>query len=164
MPGDVVVHRQRLAQHEQVLFAPIAGQRFGDLFGAGLDTAITVPCQCLGIAFASNDVADDRLPGHPHHVGENLGELDVHLHESLLHALHPTGLFSQQHLSLTGHSAHHADVAVRTPSRAQEPQAHQFLQPLAVLDVALAPGNVLHLPRVNQPDLQAALLLSLIHI
>ena len=82
--GDVVVHRQCLAQHEQVLLAPVAGQCLGDLRDAGLDAAIAVPGQLLGIALAGNDVADDRLAGHAHHISEHLRELDIHLHKGLV--------------------------------------------------------------------------------
>ena len=75
-------------------------------------------------------------------------ELDVHLHQCHgavgapswpWHALHPTGLVGNQHVALTGHRAHGADLAIGAPRSAQEPQAHQFLQPLAVLHIAFAP-------------------------
>lgn len=42
MPRDVVIRCQRLAQHEQMLAAPVAGQRLGDLFCGRLHAAIAV--------------------------------------------------------------------------------------------------------------------------
>jgi hypothetical protein len=36
---------------------------------------------------------------------EHFGELDVHLHQRLLHALHPTGLLGEQHFALACHRA-----------------------------------------------------------
>jgi hypothetical protein len=78
-------------------------------------------------------------------------------------ALHPAGLLLQQHLALAHHGAYHAHLVARPPGGAQETQAHQLLQPLAVLHVALAPGHVLHLARIDQPDLQAVLLEHLVH-
>ncbi|MCY1297113.1 hypothetical protein D9M70_465400 [compost metagenome] len=162
MPGDVVVHGQCLAQHEQVLLAPVARQGLGDLLGAGLDAAVAVPGQYLGVALAGDDGADDGLAGLPHDVAEHLGELEVHLHQRFLHALHPTGLLDEQHLALTGYGPHHTDVAIGAPGRAQQPQAHQPLQPLAVLHVALAPGYVLELPRIDQPHRQAMLFQHLV--
>src|ERR1700740_425876 len=38
-----------------------------------------------------------------------------------------------------------------------------FLQPLAILHIALAPRHILHLPRVDQPDRHPALLQHFIH-
>lgn len=49
--GDVVLHRQRLTQHEQVFLAPVARQRLGDLFGAGLGAG------CGGVVPAPTDPA-----------------------------------------------------------------------------------------------------------
>lgn len=45
---DIVVHRQRLVQHEQMLVAPVAGQRLGDLLRAGPDAPVAMLCQHLG--------------------------------------------------------------------------------------------------------------------
>ena len=87
-----------------------------------------------------------------------VGGFQLLVGQAILHPLHPAGLLGEQHLALTGHRAHHADLAVGPPRRAQEPQAHQLLQPLTVLHVALAPRHVLHLAGVNQPNLQPALL------
>ncbi len=157
MAGNVVIHSQRLTQHEQVLFAPVAGQRFRDFLRAGLDAAVAVACQRPRVTLASDDVPDNQLAAQSHHIGEHLGELDVHLHQRLLHALDPTALLDQQHVTLTRHRPQLADLGVWTKRRAQQTQAHELLQPLAVLHVALAPGDVLHLPRIDQPDFQAAL-------
>ena len=66
--------------------------------------------QHRGIALARHDRADDGLAGGAHHVAEHLSELDVHLHQCLLHALHPTGLIGQQHVALPGHGAHGGKV------------------------------------------------------
>jgi hypothetical protein len=73
------------------------------------------------------------------------------------------GLLDQEHLALAGHRAHDADLAVWAPGRAQQSKAHELLQPLAVLHVALAPGDVLQLPRIDQPNLQPTLLQDFEH-
>jgi hypothetical protein len=75
MAADAVVHRQRLLEHEQVLFAPIALQRPGDLLLAGLDAALAVARQSLWVALAGHDVADDGLPGLAHHVALAAGHV-----------------------------------------------------------------------------------------
>lgn len=119
--------------------------------------------QGLGVALASDDGADDGLSGLAHHVADHLGQLDVHLDERFLHALHPAGLLGEQNLALTRHRADHAYIGAGAKRRAQQPVAHQPLQPLAVLHVALAPGDVLDLASINQPDLQASLLEHFVH-
>jgi hypothetical protein len=48
--GNVVVHRQRLLEHEQVLLAPVARQRLGDVLLAGLDAAVAVRASTSGRA------------------------------------------------------------------------------------------------------------------
>jgi hypothetical protein len=67
-------------------------------------------------------------------------------------------LFGEQQFTLPHYRAHHADFAGRSPRRAQQSETHQLLQPLTVLHVALAAGDILHLARINEPDCQAALL------
>ena len=92
-----------------------------DFFAAGLDSAVAVPGQHLGIALAGDDGANDGLAGHAQDIGQHLGELEVHLHQRLLPALHPAGLFDDQYRALAGHRAHYADLASRAPGRAQQP-------------------------------------------
>ncbi|SAL07413.1 hypothetical protein AWB78_08572 [Caballeronia calidae] len=143
-----------------MFLAPVARQRAHDIILAALDPAVTMARKDLRIALARDDCTDDRLPRHAHHIREHFGELQVHLHQRLLHAQHPTGLFGQQHLALAHHRAHHADLVIRPPGGPQQPQAHE---PLAILHVALAPRHILHLPCVDQPDCQPTLLQHLIH-
>jgi hypothetical protein len=55
------------------------------------------------------------------------------------------------------------DLALRAEGSAQQADAVQALQPLAILDVALASRHVLHMPGIHDEDLQAAGLQDLIH-
>ena len=65
-----VERAQRLLEREQVLGAPVALQALGDLIDAGAHT-------------------QDLLAALTDHVGQDVGELDVHhLGQSLLHVLH----------------------------------------------------------------------------
>jgi hypothetical protein len=66
-------------------------------------------------------------------------------------------------LTLPHYCAHHADFASRPPGRAQQSETHELLQPLTILYVALAPPHVLHLPRIDEPDCQPALLEHLVN-
>jgi len=66
------------------------------------------------------------LAGGTHHVGQNLGQLDVHLHQRLMHALHPARLLGEQHLALTDHGAHHARRCRAATRRAAIPGSSAF--------------------------------------
>src|SRR5260370_7772014 len=105
-----------------------------------------MPGQHFGVTLAGHNRPHDRLPGHAHHVGEHLGQLQVHLHQRLLHALHPVGLFGEQHFALTHHRAHHTDLIPRPPSRAPQPEAHTLLHPLAAFHPPLPPRPAFHPP------------------
>lgn len=65
------------------------------------------------------------LAGGTHHVGQNLGQLDVHL-QRLMHALHPARLLGAQHLALTDHGAHHARRCRAATRRAAIPGSSPF--------------------------------------
>lgn len=56
-----------------------------DVICGGLDATVAVAGQCGTAALASDDVADDGLARHAHHVGQHFRELYVHLHQGLLH-------------------------------------------------------------------------------
>jgi acetyl-CoA carboxylase carboxyltransferase component len=76
--GQVVENRQRLLEQEQVLVAPVVGQRLGNVVLAGLDAAVVMSRQHERVALAGDDVANDGLAREAHDVAEHLGELDVH--------------------------------------------------------------------------------------
>ena len=79
---------------------PVALQALGDLFGTGADARILHRRQRVTVTLASDDGAQDLLPGLAHHVGDDIGELDVHLRERFLHVLHVARLALEQHLPL----------------------------------------------------------------
>jgi len=91
-------------------------------------------------------------------VGEHFAKLDVHLHQRLLHALHPAGLLGDEHAALTGDRAHGADLGGGSEGCTQQAQAHELLQPLAVLHVTLAARHAFDLTRIHQPHRQSTLL------
>jgi hypothetical protein len=61
-------------------------------------------------------------------------------------------------VSLAQISAQRHDGGAGPEAGPQQPDAVKLPQPLAVLDVALAPGHVVHITGVDQHDLKAALL------
>ena len=80
-----VVKLQRLCQSKDVLLTPVSGQRGSDLRLRGMAAPITMGGQYGRISFTRNHGADDPHPGLARHVGHHVMELNVHLHQRLLH-------------------------------------------------------------------------------
>ncbi len=143
-----VERAQRLLECEEVLGAPIALQALGDLVDAGAHAHVLYRAQHLGVALAGDDGAQDLLAGLADHVGQDVGELDVHLRESLLHVLHmQKALAAQQHTALAVQRTQHAHLLGWPERPEQQAVGHELLQPLAVQHVGLAPGHVLDVAR-----------------
>jgi hypothetical protein len=154
--ADEVERIQRLLECEQVLGAPVALQAFGDLLVAGVDARVLHRRQYLAITLAGHDGTQDFLAGLAHHVGDDIGELDVHLRECLLHVLHMAALASKQHAALAPQRAQHADGVGGSKCAAEQAIGHELLQPLAVQHVGLAARDVLDVAGVDQHDGEAA--------
>jgi hypothetical protein len=95
-------------------------------------------------------------PVAPRDIGDDAGQLQVHLHQRLLLMLHGAGLGAQECMALArkGAQGHHA--VARPEGASQEPVAVQLLQPLAIEHIALAAGDVLHVAGIDQEHLEAA--------
>ena len=139
-----------LAQHEDVFGAKIPGEGRENLRLRGLTPHVPMLRQAVGVGLARHDGADHVLPGHAGDIAEHDGELQVHLDQGLLHALDVRGGTLHQGLAVAQIGAEHDDVGGRPEAGRQQPHAVQFLQPLAVHDIALAARDVLHMPRVDK--------------
>ena len=53
------------------------------------------------IALPGDDGAQDPLAGFPDHIGNDVGQLQIHLRQRLLHVLYVLPLVAQQHAPLT---------------------------------------------------------------
>ena len=82
-----VVKLQRLSESKHVLLTPVSGQRGSDLLLRGMAAPITIGGQHGRISFTRNHGADDAHAGFARHVGHHVMELNVHLHQRLLHVL-----------------------------------------------------------------------------
>jgi hypothetical protein len=103
---------ERLLAREQVLGSKVALQALGDLIAAGPDAHVLHRRQHTAVALAGDDGAQDLLPRLAGDIGDDVGELDVHLRERLLHGLHAARLRAQQHRAL----ARQRTRAAHTPS------------------------------------------------
>src|SRR5207247_4086117 len=76
-----------LFQDEEVLWPIVSCESGGD-FGLGrLTAAITVLGEVFWVPAAGDDVAEDAQSGDAGDVTDDQVELEIHLHERLLHAL-----------------------------------------------------------------------------
>ena len=66
-----------------------------------MNAHVAVRGQHARITLTRHDGADDLLPGLADDVADDVGQLQVHLRERLLHMLHVAGLRAQQHRALT---------------------------------------------------------------
>lgn len=79
LPGIGVVQGHGLLECEQVFLAPVALQGLGDVGFTSTNTGIAQLGQRRPVTFAGEDRPDDFLPGFARHIGNHLGQLDVHL-------------------------------------------------------------------------------------
>ena len=95
-----VVKFQGLSESKDVFLTPVPGQRGNDLRLRGMAAPITMGGQYGRISFTRNQGGDDPHPGFAGHVGHHVMELDVHLHQRLLHMLDVRRTVVQQALTL----------------------------------------------------------------
>lgn len=113
LAGVGVIQRQGLLQGEQMLRAPVARERGGNLGLVGLDAPVAQPRQCVRVTLARGDGAHDGLAGHAHEVGDDVVQLHVHLGQRLLYVLHMPRLVGEQHVAVAPHGAQRADLVGR---------------------------------------------------
>ena len=92
-----------------------------------MDHVVLQGCQRVRVALARHDGAQDLLTRLSHHVGDDVGELDVHLRERLLHVMHAARLGAQRGSALTGQRTQHAHRVARAEGTVQQPKAVQLL-------------------------------------
>jgi hypothetical protein len=145
-----------LAQRKQVFATVIAGQGGAYLLLIGFAITVAMRRQLVRVAYPGQDVPHDRQAGDAGDVAEHILQLQVHLGQGLLHAINAGGGGFHQGLAVAHIAAQCYDLASRTKTRMEQTDAMEFLQPLAVLDVGLAPAHVMHLVGVDQHHLQPA--------
>ena len=151
MGGQIGLVSQR--QDEDVLVAVVTGERGGNLLRRGLAVWIPMVGQDLGVALAGDDVAEDREPGLPDNVADDERQLEIHLDERLLHPADvvPGGVDDDVAVAYEG--AHGEDRSGGAKAATQEPDAVELAQPLTVLDIALAAGDVFDVAGVDEQHL-----------
>ena len=111
--------------------------------------------QCVRIALAGEHRADDALPGPATQIADDIRQLDVHPRQHLLHPLDARADRVHMVAALASVGPDDANLGGRVKGVAEEAVGVELQQPLALLHVALAPGEILGVPRVHQIDLKA---------
>ena len=136
-----VVQFERLGQSEDVLLPVVADQRLTHRLNGRMAPPVTVRGQDVWVALARHDRADDGHAGHASDVGDDMMQLQVHLHQRLLHVLDMRRRIVQQPLPLPEIGAQPRYFGLRPEAGAQQAVFVKTLQPLRVADVGLAPGT-----------------------
>ena len=157
------VRRQGLAQGEEVLRPVVPHERFGDGLPGGLDAAVAVRASTCGSRSPARIASRMARPVTPGDVAEDVVELEVHLVEGLLHVLGVGGRQTESRVSRWRRRDRTAQTVSGGRKEARRrPDGVEVLEPLAVLDVGLPAGDVLHVARVDQADLEPAGLQDLV--
>jgi len=104
---------------------------------------VAVAGQHLGIPLPRQDGVQDGQAGDAGEVREDVVELEVHLTQGVLHVLGMSGGILHQSVAVSEQGAHGAHRLRRAEGGVQEAHGVEVLEPLAVLNVALPPGDVL---------------------
>jgi hypothetical protein len=151
----VIVKLQGRLQCEEMFLAINRLSGPWHLLGAALDLRMLELGQLDAVAFAGKDGAQNTHSRHPGNVTDNAVDLDIHLREGLLHALHQAIAILAQSITQAQVAAHHAHLGFWTKRASQHSEGVEFLQPLAVVDVSLASWDVLGMAGVDQANLKS---------
>jgi hypothetical protein len=122
--------------------------------------AVAMRSECRRIALARHNAANDAHPTRTRDVGHDVVQLDIHLHQGLLHVLNVRGGIVQQPFSLAQVGAQCRQLAFRSEAGPQQPVFVQP-QPLNIADIGLATRDVLGVTGVDQHHFEAALIENL---
>src|SRR5271157_2188386 len=144
-----------------MLWPVVSNESLGHLVPRAFHPTMTEVRQFDGIALARKDRIKNRLSTGSGDVAEHMVELQVHLAERLLHVQDVLGSHLQQAATVPPQGTKGTDRLGWPEARPQQPDRVQILDPLAVGYIALASGHTLQIVRVDQIDLEPALLQDL---
>ena len=113
--------------------------------------------QPLRVILAVDDRPDHGPARDPQHVAGDVAQLDVGVLQHLLDPVGHRGAVADQLGPLSRQVAELADLRRRDEAGREQAVLEQLRDPLGVLDVGLAAGDLLELVGVDQHDLEAAL-------
>jgi hypothetical protein len=101
-----------------------------------------------------DDLAQDLHARHAGDVRDDVVQLQIHLHQGLLHVLDVRGRVLEQSLAMPHVGAERNDLCPGAKAGTEQPVRVELLDPLRVVDVGLAARHVLRVARVDEHDLE----------
>ena len=153
---------QVLPQREEVLRPIVSGEGGGDLRFGGAAAMIPLLGEVVGIRAPGDDGSQNLEPRDAGDVTDDELKLQIQLPQRFLHPLDVRGRALDQRLPVAEIGPQNGDRRRGSKTAPQEPDAVQLPEPLAVRDIALAAGDVLHVPRIDEDDVEATALKDLV--
>ena len=116
----------------------------------------------VGVRLAADDVPENAQAGDARDIADHDGELEVHLDQRLLHALDVHRRALHQGLAVPQIGAQRRDGRGGSEAAAQQPDAMELLDPLAVDDVGLPARDILDVTSVHEHHVDAPCLENLV--
>ena len=108
------------------------------------------------VALTGDEGAEDRQAGLADNVADHARKQEVHLGERLLYALDRGAGGLDEDVAVAHEGAEGEERSGGAEAAAQQADTVEFAEPLTVLDVALAAGDVFDVAGVDEQDLQPA--------
>jgi hypothetical protein len=161
--GDLVlaelIGRTRLPEFKEVVWVPGAFEAGEEsFFFVAEDPGIAEFGQGAGGAFAGEDGVEEAQAADAVELAEDAVEVEVHLVARALHLLDVFGPLVDEFAAAPAVGAQRPDGFGGDEAGLEEAVAVEHGVPFAVLDVALAPGEVARVGAVEEGDVEAGLL------
>ena len=157
LPMIEVVELDCLFKGEEVLGPVVSLKSLGDNFGGILHSWLSHKGKFLGVPFSGYDCPDDVHAGDAGHVCEYLMEVKIHLSEGFLHVLDMVRGVTDKVRPVPPVRPQDAYLIVGAKGAGEEAIGVEALEPLAVGDVALSSGHVLHMAGIHELYLESVL-------
>jgi len=108
----------------------------------------------VGVGLPGNDLPQDPHAGDAGDVRDDVVQLQIHLHQRLLHVLHVRRRVLDQPLAMPQVGTERDDLGSEPEAGAEQPVRVELLNPLRVVDVRLAARDVFRVARVDDHDLE----------
>jgi hypothetical protein len=111
----------------------------------------------LGVAFPGDERLQHRPPGGAKHIRGDVAELDIGRLQDFLDPIDITGALLDQLPPVAGQLAQFAEGRWGHETRPEQAMLQQPRDPLAILDVGLAPGHRLDVLGIDEEELEGTL-------
>lgn len=115
---------------------------------------ITERRQHLRITLSGDDGTDDPHAGRTGDVRDDMMQLQVHLHQGLVHVLNMGGRIFDQTFLLAQIGAQGGDLGLRPETAPQKAIGMQLAQPTGVADIGLAARHILGVARIHEDHIE----------